>query len=323
MDVEARILAELSEDEYVSGEAISGKLDISRSAVWKHVRSLRRHGYEIRAAPRRGYIIARRPDKLIASELYNRLDTAVVGSRIEHYDVIGSTADAARDMAVQGVPEGTVLVAESQTAGRGRMDRGWLTPAGQAVALTVVLYPSFPPPAAPLLGLAAGLAVREAIESVTGLAAQVKWPNDIYLGGRKVAGVLLEMAAELDRVKWVTLSVGINVNNSFAGTGLEGTAASLRGETGGAVSRLEVAAAFLTALDRFYNKGVNGTAAAKIVDSFQSAHMLQGQQVMVRTPSGRIRGSVEGIDPDGRLLLQGEDGVLHALFSGEATLAQG
>ncbi|RJQ42699.1 MAG: biotin--[acetyl-CoA-carboxylase] ligase [Gaiellales bacterium] len=322
MSIEARILAELSEYEYASGEKISEKLNITRAAVWKHINRLRERGYDIKASPRNGYILSSRPDKLIAAELQNRLQTSVIGSSIQSFEEIGSTADKARELAMRGVQDGTVLAAESQTQGRGRMERGWVTPPGQAIALSVILYPGFTPPQVPLLGLAASLAVRQAVESVTGLAPKLKWPNDIYLGGGKVAGILVEMSAELDRVKWVVVSAGINVNNRFDGTPLEGVARSLREAAGGRVSRLDVAVAFLAELDRYYIRGLSGKAAEAIRFDFEANDMLQGREVEVQTPTGPVRGVASGIDADGRLLVRAADGSLSALFSGEASLAR-
>lgn len=322
MSIESRILAELSEFDYASGEKISEKLNITRSAVWKHIRKLREYGYDIKASPRNGYILSSRPDKLLASELENRLATTVVGSNIKHFEEIGSTADEARRLAARGVPDGTVLTAECQTAGRGRMARAWVTPPGEAIAISVILYPDFTPPQVPLLGLATSLAVKQAIAAVTGQEAALKWPNDIYLEQKKVAGVLVEMSAEIDRVNWVVVSTGINVNNAFRGTPLEAVATSLREQTGGKVSRLDIAVEFLAGLDACYARGLSGKAAEAIRSGFESADILQGKPVTVRTPAGEVKGTATGIDSDGRLLLRDGDGAVSALFSGEATLAR-
>lgn len=322
MSIESRILAELSEFEYSSGEKISEKLNITRSAVWKHIRKLREYGYDIKASPRNGYMLSSRPDKLLASELQNRVRTAVIGSSVKDYETIGSTADAARELAIRGVPDGMVITAERQTAGRGRMERTWITPPGTAIALSVILYPEFTPPQVPLLGLATSLAVRQAVTTVTGLEPALKWPNDIFLGSKKIAGVLVEMAAEIDRVRWVVVSTGINVNNSLKGTPLERTATSLREASGKKVSRLELAVAYLAALDGYYASGLSGKAAETIRADFEAADMLQGKPVYVRTPSGAVSGRAAGIDRDGRLLVEGADGVVQSLFSGEATLAK-
>lgn len=322
MSVEARILAELSEFEYASGEMISDKLNITRAAVWKHINKLRDYGYDIKATPRNGYIVSSRPDKLLASELENRLGTATVGSRIKYFEEIGSTADEARQLAARGVPDGMVLAADSQTAGRGRMERSWVTPPGEAVALSVIFYPDFTPPQVPLLGLATSLAVKQAVAEVTGLEASLKWPNDIYLGGRKIGGVLVEMSAEIDRVNWVVVSTGINVNNRFRGTALEATATSIREQAGHEVSRLDIAVAFLTRLDAYYTRGLSGKATEAIRSDFAAADILQGERVTVRTPAGEVIGAATGIDGDGRLLLREDGGDTRALFSGEATLAR-
>jgi BirA family biotin operon repressor/biotin-[acetyl-CoA-carboxylase] ligase len=149
----------------------------------------------------------------------------------------------------------------------------------------------------------------------------VKWPNDIYVGSKKVAGVLIEMAAELDRVKWVTVSTGINVNNNFNGSPLEGSATSLRRESGRRVSRIEIAIAFLSNLDIYYAMGLSGGAAESIRSDFVTADMLQGNRVDVQTPTGSVSGTATGLDVDGRLLVTKDDGEVHSLFSGEATLA--
>ena len=198
MNVETRVLAELSEDRYSSGQAISRKLNMTRSAVWKHIVKLRERGYIIEASPRHGYRLAGRPDKLLPAEIKPLLKTEVIGGRIIHLEETTSTADEARRLIGEKAPEGTVIIAEGQSSGRGRMGREWKTPPGQAIALSVVLYPSISPTLVPLLSLATGNAVRNAVENVTGGEAKpvVKWPNDVYLNGKKLAGILVEMSAD-------------------------------------------------------------------------------------------------------------------------------
>lgn len=319
MSLEAKVLDGLSGDGYVSGEAISDRLNVSRSAVWKHIANLRRQGYGIEASPRLGYRLTRRPDKLLPAELQPRLDTRTIGSRIVHYDEVASTADVARELAGKRAPEGTVVGAESQTAGRGRLGRSWVTPPGTAIALSVVLYPPLSPSRAPVLSLAAGLATAQAVETSTGAGAQLKWPNDIYLNGKKLGGILVEMAAELDRVRWVIVSVGLNVNSDFRGTGLEGTATSLAAELGRETSRLDVAAALLNGLDRLYLQ-LPKEGFAAIRDGFEARDMLRGQGVEVRDGDRLVAGTASGIDDSGRLLVMDTDGATHALAGGEATI---
>ncbi|MEK6536178.1 MAG: biotin--[acetyl-CoA-carboxylase] ligase [Actinomycetota bacterium] len=322
MRVEARVLAELSEEGYSSGQAISEKLHITRSAVWKHIVKLRERGYVIEASPRHGYRLAARPDKLLPGEITPLLKTRVIGSRIVHLEETGSTADDARRLIDDGAGEGTVVLAESQTSGRGRLGREWRTSPGQAIALSVVLYPDLPPTQVPLLSLATGLAARNAVAAVVGEAPApvLKWPNDIYLNGRKLGGVLVEMAAELDHVKWVIASIGLNVNNSFEGTDLSGTATSLATELGRKVSRRDLAVALLGELDSVYDKARTPPGRTDIRHEFEQLDLLRGHRVEVVTPGGTVSGVATGIDAEGRLLVRRPDGEVEALFSGEASL---
>ncbi|MHB8168239.1 MAG: biotin--[acetyl-CoA-carboxylase] ligase [Thermoleophilia bacterium] len=321
MDAEARVLAELSREGYASGEAISRKLNISRSAVWKHVVKLRERGYAVEASPRRGYRLASRPDKLLPAELAPLLDTAVIGRQIVHREEVASTADLARQLIERGAAEGTVVFAERQTAARGRMGRAWQTPAGQAIALSAILYPPFSPAQAPLLSLAVGLAAARAVESVTGERPLLKWPNDVYLNGRKLGGVLVEMAAELDRIRWAVASIGMNVNNSFKGTGLAGKATSLSLELGRKVSRRDLAAALLNQLDRVYG-ALLGEGFAWLPDAFAGLDQLRGKKVKVTLSGGEVTGIAGGVDELGRLQVKDAQGRTQAIFSGEATLSR-
>ncbi|MBI5870167.1 MAG: biotin--[acetyl-CoA-carboxylase] ligase [Actinobacteria bacterium] len=323
MNIESQVLAELSEDRYSSGQAISRKLNMTRSAVWKHIVKLRERGYVIEASPRHGYRLAGRPDKLLPAELKPLLKTRFVGGRIVHLEETGSTADEARRLIGEKVPEGTVVIAEGQSSGRGRLGRAWQTPPGQAVALSVVLYPSLSPTQVPLLSLATGIAVRNAVESVTGGEASpvVKWPNDVYLNGKKIAGVLVEMAAELDQVKWAIDSVGINVNNSFVDTQLADRATSLAVELGRKFSRRELVAAVLDELERIYLSSRTKAGLETIRRDFERLDLLQGQRIEVATPAGTVEGIAVGIDAEGRLLVREPGGGTSALFSGEATLS--
>jgi len=324
VNVESRVLKELKPDCYSSGQAISKKLKMSRSAVWKHIVKLRERGYVIDASPRHGYRLLSRPDKLLPAEIKPLLQTGVIGASIIHFDKVGSTADEARRLIEEGAAEGTVVVAEEQTKGRGRLGRSWKAPAGQAIALSVVLYPKMAPTQVPLLSLATGLAVRSAVEEVTresaGLA--LKWPNDVYLNGKKLCGVLVEMAAELDRVKWVVDSFGFNVNNSFTGTDLADKATSLAIEFGREFSRRELLVALLNRLDDMY-AGIQTSSGLKAIRrNFEKVDMLKGRKVVVVTPQGKIRGTALGIDDEGRLLVREPRGKLNALFSGEATISR-
>lgn len=321
MEIEALILKEISGPNFSSGQDISEKLGISRSAVWKHIVKLRKNGYEIEASPRHGYRLVSRPDKLLPVELLPRLNIRVVGSRIVHLDETGSTADEARKLVEKGTPEGTVVIAESQRRGRGRLGRHWETPPGQAIAMSVIFYSGLSPIRTPMLSLATAVAAARAVASVAGVKAVLKWPNDIYLDGLKLGGVLVEMSAELDRVSWLIDSIGINVNNSFRGTTLEKTAVSLAEATGKKVSRLELIVALLSELDRLWTGVLTGSDLADYRDEFEKLDFLQGKQVTVKTPDGSLAGVAAGIDREGRLLIEESGGETSSVFSGETTLS--
>ncbi len=323
MNVESKVLAELTEDGYSSGQVISEKLNMTRSAVWKHIVKLRERGYDIEASPRHGYRLAGRPDKLLPAEIKPLLTTEIIGSGILHLEETGSTADEIRALIEKGANEGVVAIAENQSAGRGRLGRAWKTSKGQAIALSVGLYPSISPTQVPLFSLATGLAVRRAVVTVAGerLTPALKWPNDIYLHGKKLGGILVEMSAELDRVKWVIDSIGLNVNNSFKGTDLAERATSLVTELGRRVSRRELVVAILEELEVEYNRMQTPQGLTAIRHEFELYDLLQGRKVDVTTPDGPVKGIAMGIDKEGRLLVRASGGETVSLFSGEATLS--
>lgn len=202
--------------DWVSGEAISTQLGISRAAVWKQIEGLRADGYEVEAAPRRGYRLTARPDKLSVPEIEAGLKTQRFGRPVEAHEAIGSTNERAKELARQGAPEGLLVTAEQQTAGKGRLGRPWQTPAGRALALSLLLRPLIPPTLAPRLTLVAAVAVAEAVRAETGLPVGIKWPNDLQVAGRKLCGILTEMEAEIEQVRFVVLGIGLNVNQTVA-----------------------------------------------------------------------------------------------------------
>src|SRR5512145_2072069 len=210
---EELVLAFLAEavDEFVSGEAISDKLGLTRAAVWKHVEALRGQGYRIDAVPARGYRLAGVPDRLTPLELRPLLNTHDLGQVVHWYEELGSTNDRAKELADEGAEHGEVVVAEAQTAGRGRRGRSWASPARRNLYFSVVLRPELPPTRAAEITLVASVAICDALRQA-GVEAGIKWPNDLLASGRKIAGILTELAAEPEQVQWVVLGVGVNVN---------------------------------------------------------------------------------------------------------------
>ncbi len=309
-------------DGVVSGEKLSCELGVSRTAVWKQVASLRTAGYRIEAIPSRGYYLAGEPDLLNEQALQVVLGSGyLMGRRIVCRGETGSSnADAFR-LAAEGAEEGTVLLADCQLAGKGRLGRRWESPAGVNLYCSVVLRPQLPPHEAPQLTFLSAVAVARTIQATTGLQASIKWPNDLLINGRKVAGLLNEMNAETDRVGFVILGIGVNLNmraDQFP-PDLRSPATSLMLESGSPVSRLAFTVRLLQELDREYTRfqlsgfGPVRKEWAQYCNAF-------GREVRVEAGSGCLQGAFAGIDHDGALLMKLSDGRTERILSGDVTV---
>lgn len=291
-------------DAFVSGEAISDKLGLTRAAVWKQVEALRARGYRIDAVPARGYRLAAIPDRLTGLELRPLLNTHDVGQVIHAHESLPSTNDRARELAEEGAGHGEVVIANAQTAGRGRRGRTWLSPPGRNLAFSVVLRPELPPMRAAELTLVASLAVCDALRQA-GVAAGIKWPNDVLVNGRKIAGILTELAAESERLQWVIVGVGVNVNTrpeDFPEE-LRDEVTSILIERGQPAPRALFAAACLAGLETWLDvHDEQGFAAIR--DAWRVRSVTLGRQVSVRTGDQEIIGVAEDIDDQGALLVR-------------------
>jgi len=324
MTTDAQILAALRGvgDGAVSGSELSQRLGLTRAAIWGHIEELRRLGYEIEASPHRGYRLVSAPDLLHADDLLARLGkTCVIGRDVQVFQQTNSTSDVAEKLARDGVKEGVVVFAEGQTKGRGRLGRKWLSPPGKGLWFSVLLRPSLRPQEVTQLTIAAATALWRAIHEQTGLVPEIKWPNDLLLRGRKVAGILTELSAELDRVKHIILGIGVNVNmgaNEFPAE-LRKLATSLKIESGKTVSRAELAAAMMRELDRDYGR-VSGGQFAEVADEWEEHGTTLGRQVVIASGDRRLRGRAEALGEDGALLLRTEHGLLERVIGGDVTL---
>jgi BirA family biotin operon repressor/biotin-[acetyl-CoA-carboxylase] ligase len=324
MSLDVQILTALraAGDGAVSGADLSQKLHVSRAAVWARIEDLRSLGYDIEASPHRGYRLLGTPDVLHADDLLSRLGkTKVIGRDIRVFEETTSTNDVIEKLARDGVKEGVVVFAESQTRGRGRLGRKWMSPAKRGLWLSILLRPDLRPQDATRLTVASATALRRAIESQTGLKPDIKWPNDILIYGKKVAGILTEMSAELDHVKYVILGIGVDVNLSQGDfpPELRKVATSLKAELGKPVSRPELAVAVLQELDHDYARIASGQFAA-VADEWEKHGTTIGQEVTIRTGDRRIRGRAESLGEDGALLLRTEHGHLERIIGGDVTL---
>lgn len=303
----------------VSGETIARELGMSRVAIAKHVSALRDAGYDIQAVPGTGYRLVATPDAPLPPEVRPLLtSSAGFWTRIDGGGETGSTNDDARVLARSGAPEGTVVLASRQTAGRGRLGRTWSSPGGGAY-LSAVLRPAVAPADVSSLALAVGVGIARGLAETGAPDARLKWPNDVLLGGGKVAGVLLEMAAETDRVDWVVVGVGLNVRRGPGEPHPPG-AAFLADSVDGARSAATVAAV-LDGIAAAYEEWRDGGFPALLAE-YERRDALRGMEVAVRDLAGRVvaTGTVDGVDDAGRLVLRSADGGVSAVSAGEVTL---
>jgi BirA family biotin operon repressor/biotin-[acetyl-CoA-carboxylase] ligase len=323
MTTDAQILTALrSAKEGVSGAELSHKLGISRAAIWARIEELRQAGYDIEATPHIGYRLVSSPDALHADDLLARLGkTKVIGRDIRVFQETTSTNDVVEKLARDRVKEGVVVFAESQTKGRGRLGRKWISPSRKGLWFSVLLRPVLRPQEATQLTVASGTALRRAIAG-TGVRAKIKWPNDILIDGKKVAGILTELSAELDCVKHIILGIGVDVNLTTAEfpTDLRKLATSLKIETDRTISRADLAVAILRELDNDYAR-VTGGEFESIADEWEEHCGTMGQPVAIQVGERRIHGRAESLDDDGALLVRTEHGRLERVTGGDVTMS--
>jgi len=324
MTIDAHILCALREPPggSVSGADLSRKLGVSRAAVWARIQAMRELGYDIEASPHLGYRLVSAPDLLHADDLLSRLGTIrIVGRDIRVFERTTSTNDIIARLGRDGIREGAVVFAESQSRGRGRLGRLWLSPARKGLWFSILLRPDLPPQSATQLTVAAATALARAIALQTGLAPEIKWPNDILIRGKKVAGILTELTAELDHVKEMVLGIGVDVNLDAAEFphDLRKTATSLKIESGQTVDRAELAVAILRELDADYDRIRRGQFELVAAEWRQRCGTL-GREVSIRIGDRVIRGRAESLDAEGALLLRTQHGRLERIIGGDVTM---
>jgi BirA family transcriptional regulator, biotin operon repressor / biotin---[acetyl-CoA-carboxylase] ligase len=305
----------------VSGTKLAGEIGSSRSEVWRLIQQLRTLGVEIAGHPATGYQLKAVPDLLLPDLLAPALRGTIFNQHLHHYFKIGSTNTAAMEAAAVGAPEGSVFLAEQQTAGRGRGGHSWHSAQSDGIYCSVVLRPAVPPSEALVLSLAAGLAVQAAVQQIDSqLSADLKWPNDLLIDGRKFCGILTEMNAEATRVRHLVIGIGINVNQAEFPADLQGTATSLRMASGRTWSRTELCAALLKSLDREYRDFRSQADARKsILRRFEEqSSSVRGQKVRIEE-NGGFDGVTDGLDADGFLRVKTAQG-LRTVLSGTVKL---
>lgn len=296
---------------HISGEEISNSLNISRSAVWKQIRALRAAGYMISAEPSKGYSLDASPDTLHPAEIRHGMKSLLVGRKIQSVAKTVSTNATAFRLAEEGAEEGTAVIADCQSGGKGRLGRVWASPQGVNLYCSVILRPDIKPVAAPQLTFLSAVAVARAIERLSDLKPRIKWPNDILVDGKKVAGLLNEMSAETDKVNFVVLGIGVNINmraEQFPAD-LRHPATSVFLETGKTVSRTAFTRVLLEELDDLYRQFVN-EGYAPVRKEWLEKSRLEGAVVTVTDNGSSRSGRVRGIDEYGALILENGEQIL-------------
>ncbi len=307
---------------WLSGEALSEILKVSRTTIWKQIKLLQAEGYEVDSAPKKGYRLSASPDLLSPDEVAFGLATRILGrTHYLYYPAIDSTNNQARNLAAAGYPEGTVVVAEMQTDGRGRRGRSWYSPVGQGIYLSVIFRPVMPLQEISRLSLVAAVAVTAALEEELNLPARIKWPNDILINNLKIAGILSEAVTDLDGVEYIVIGIGLNINNPIAAwpSDFRTPATSALIEYARPVSRVKLLHSLLYHLENYYLELLAGNFA-NILNKGKSRSMVIGQNLQLDTINGLIIGQAIDIDDDGFLIIQDQSGAVHTIMSGEISL---
>lgn len=320
--MKAEILTLLRErDGYVSGQELCDKFGVSRTAVWKAINQLKENGYEIEAVPNKGYHLVGQEDVLNENEIASRLKTKWVGRKLYYAKVTGSTNLDAKSLLENGAPEGVLAVAGEQNQGRGRRGRSWQSPPDTNIYMTLGLRPDFAPDLAPMITLIDAMAVAEAVEEVCGLKSQIKWPNDVVIGGKKICGILTEMSTESNGyIQYVVIGTGINVNVREFPEEIRDKATSLCIEKGEKILRAPIVAKCMECFEKYYERFLQTMDLSLLMEDYGKRLVNMDAKVKVLDPQNEFEGIARGIDKKGELLVEKEDGSIETVYAGEVSV---
>ncbi len=323
-DMKEKIIETLSATEgYISGEELSEIFGVSRTAIWKHINALKEEGYEIESQTRKGYKLLKRPDALLKAEILFQLKTQRWGKEYLYtYDEVDSTNVIAKKLANEGKPEGTAVVAEFQRAGKGRLGRKWVSPKGSGIWLSLILRPPMLPTNAPQLSFVIAVGMVRALKNTTGLDIKTKWPNDILIDRKKVAGILTEISAEMERINYIVVGIGVNVNQRVEDFPIEfrDKSISLRlANQGQSLSRVKILQGILEEMERVYNNYLE-EGFEPILEEWKNNSITIGEEVQVIMGEERFNGVAIDIDKDGSLLVKKDNGEVERIIAGDVSL---
>lgn len=319
--MKAEILRMLREQsEYVSGQQLCETLGVSRTAVWKVINQLKEEGYQIEAVRNKGYHITGYPDRLSPDEVQSLTETKWAGAKVIYYEETDSTNIRAKALAEEGAEHGTLVIAGRQNAGKGRRGRGWISPKGENIYMSILLRPEFEPSKAPMLTLVMAYSVAQALREKEEINAKIKWPNDVVLHKKKICGILTEMSAEIDYINHVVIGVGINTNMEQMEAEIAEKATSLKIEEGRTVMRAGLIAQVMKYFEENYEKFMKDGDLSGIKDAYNDMLVNQDRDVRVLEPGNEYDAHAIGINETGELLVKKEDGSLEKIFAGEVSV---
>lgn len=307
-------------DGYVSGQQLCEELGVSRTAIWKVINQLKEEGYQIEAVRNKGYHIVEVPDLLSKDEVQSLTRTSWAGVNVVYYEETDSTNIRAKALAEEGAVHGTLVIADRQNAGKGRRGRGWVSPKGENIYMSVLLRPEFEPSKAPMLTLVMAYSVTQALRIREEINAKIKWPNDVVLHKKKICGILTEMSAEIDYINHVVIGVGINTNMDHIEEELADKATSLRIEEGRRIRRAELIAEVMEQFEINYERFVKDGNLHGIKDEYNEMLVNQDRDVRVLEPGNEYDAHALGINETGELLVRKENGDVEVIFAGEVSV---
>ncbi|MCC7202633.1 MAG: biotin--[acetyl-CoA-carboxylase] ligase [Nitrospirae bacterium] len=308
-------------DSFVSGQHISSKIKLTRSAVWKHIESLRKKGYVIESIPSRGYRLIEIPDRLSPDDIRTRVGKRIIGKEILFFDEVDSTNNVAMEKAGSGAAEGLVVLSEGQSHGKGRMGRTWVSPKYVNIYLSILFRPDLSPQYSPVMTMMSAVSTARAITEVTGLRTQIKWPNDILIDRKKVSGILMEMNAEQERINHIVAGIGINVNmkeRDFP-DGLRMPATSLAECLGKKVDRTDLLLMLIEILEEDYEELRNG-GVMSIFSRWRKGCDILDRRIRVSLPGEEITGVAEDLTPEGGLVLNLDGSGKRIIYAGDVSI---
>lgn len=323
ISIKEKILSTLinAKGEPVSGQKLADELHISRTMIWKHLKSIEEDGYVIEAIKKKGYILQSIPDLVTPEQILPKLNTKKLGRNIDYYTSCTSTQIIAADKARQGASHGTVIISEEQTAGKGRLERSWDSTANKGIWMSVIIRPNISPEFAAQFTLVSAVAINQAIQEVTNLTPQIKWPNDILINGKKVTGILTELQADMDIVHSIIIGIGVNVNQELSAfdESIQNIATSLKMENGEEVDRSLLVAKILYYLEKYGDLYVEkGFEPIKIL--WESHNCTIGKRIRATMLRETLEGVALGITKDGVLELRLDSGEIRGIYSADIHL---